>query len=145
MKGLRHVGIVVKDLEKALHFYHVLLGLKVVKQKQESGDYIDIACGIKNISVTIVKLAAEDNSLIELLCFIAPMSENNSVRKLNKLGFSHISFTVANIDKEYGRLAKAGVNFISSPHVSPDGCAKIAFCQDIEGNFIELVEELERK
>ena len=66
MKGLRHTGIVVKDLETALHFYRDLLGFKIVRKMEESGKYIDMICGMKNIKITTVKLAADDNNLIEL-------------------------------------------------------------------------------
>jgi catechol 2,3-dioxygenase-like lactoylglutathione lyase family enzyme len=142
MKGIRHAGIVVKDMEKALYFYRDLLGFKIVKKMQESGNYIDTICGVKNTSVITVKLSADDNNLIELLYFISPVSKNNAAKSLTDAGFSHISCTVKNIDDIYGRLSKAGICFNSLPQVSSDGYAKVAFCLDPEGNFIELVEVL---
>jgi len=143
MKEIRHVGVVVKDMEKALYFYRDLLGFKIVKKMQESGNYIDAVCGVKNISVTTVKLSADDNNLIELLYFNSPLSKNNKARGLTDTGFSHISCTVENIEAIYERLSKAGIRFNSPPQVSSDGYAKVAFCLDPEGNFIELVEVLE--
>ncbi len=143
MKGFRHVGIVVKDMEKALYFYRDLLGFKIVKKMQESGNYIDSVCGVKKISVITVKLSADDNNLIELLYFISPVSKNNAAKGLTDVGFSHISCTVENIDATYDRLSKAGIHFNSLPQVSSEGYAKVAFCLDPEGNFIELVEVLE--
>ena len=41
VKAVRHAGIVVKDIEKMLGFYQDFLGLKIVKQKEEAGDFID--------------------------------------------------------------------------------------------------------
>lgn len=143
MKGLRHVGIVVKDMEKALYFYRDLLGFKIVKKMQESGNYIDALCGVKNISVITVKLSADDNNSIELLYFNSPVSKNNEARGLTDTGFSHISCTVKNIDAIYERLSKTGIRFNSLPQVSSDGYAKVVFCRDPEGNFIEFVEMLE--
>jgi catechol 2,3-dioxygenase-like lactoylglutathione lyase family enzyme len=148
MKGIRHTGIVVKDMEGALYFYRDLLGFKIVKKMQESGNYIDTVCGVKNVSVTTIKLSADDNNLIELLYFLSPVSKSDAVVKgLTDKGFTHISFTVENIDAIYDYLRKAGIHFNSSPQVSSDGYAKVAFCRDPEGNFIELVEVLvlERK
>lgn len=142
MKEIRHVGIVVKDMEKALYFYRDLLGFKIVKKMQESGNYINTVCGVKNISVITVKLSADDNNLIELLCFLSPVSKNDTAKGLIDAGFSHISCTVENIDAIYDRLSKAGICFNSFPQVSSDGYAKVAFCRDPEGNFIELVEVL---
>ena len=43
MKAIRHTGIVVSDMKKALHFYRDLLGLKEVKRMDETGNYIWIA------------------------------------------------------------------------------------------------------
>ncbi|MCX5698516.1 MAG: VOC family protein [Candidatus Omnitrophica bacterium] len=145
MKGLRHVGIVVKDLEKALHFYRDLLGFKQIKKMDEKGSYIDAIYGIKNIEVTTIKLAADDNNLIELLYFSIGAGKISTISNLNDTGFSHISCTVENIVNEYDRMKKAGVHFISAPQVSFDRYAKVAFCQDPEGNFIELVEVLSKK
>jgi extradiol dioxygenase family protein len=39
-------------------------------------------------------------------------------------------------------LENAGISFIAAPKVSPDGKAKVAFCFDLEGNCLELVEEI---
>lgn len=142
MKGIRHTGIVVKDMEKALYFYRDLLGFKIVKKMQESGNYIDTVCGVTNISVITVKLSADDNNLIELLCFLSPVSKNDTAKGLTDAGFSHISCSVENIDAIYDRLSKAGIWFNSLPQASSDGYAKVAFCRDPEGNFIELVEVL---
>ncbi len=142
MKGFRHAGIVVKDLEKALHFYRDLLGFKEVKKNVEKGSYIDTVCGLNNAVVTTVKLAADDNNLIELLYFSNGAGKTLAAKSLNETGFSHISCTVEDIAAEYERLKQAGIIFISVPKLSPNRYAKVAFCRDPEGNFIELVEVL---
>lgn len=145
MKEIRHTGIVVKDIDKALHFYRDLLDFKVVKQMEESGDYIEAICGIKNIKVTTIKLAASDGSMIELLRFSASLPSDAEPKKINSPGITHISCTVKNIDALYDRLNKAKIQFNSSPKISPDGSAKVAFCRDPENNFIELVEVMENR
>jgi len=142
MIGIRHAGLVVKDLKEALHFYRDLLGFKIVKKMVESGEYINVVCATKDTKVMTVKLAAGDNNLIELLCFFPPLASKVNFKKFNTPGFSHISCTVKNIEKEYKRLKEAGIRFNSLPQESPDGYAKVVFCRDPEGNFIELVEVL---
>ena len=67
MKAVRHTGIVVSDLEKAINFYVDLLGLNVTRESEESGEYIDKILGLKNARLTTVKMAAEDGNLVELL------------------------------------------------------------------------------
>lgn len=142
MKAVRHVGITVKDLKKALKFYNHLLGLKLVKKMDESGAFISRISGLRNIKVTTVKLAADDNSLVELLLYYSHPAKKLGKSKIYDVGISHFAFTVEDVDKTYKRLLRAGVRFNSPPQVSPDGYAKVGFCRDFEGNLIELVQVL---
>jgi len=142
MKAIRHTGIVVGNLEKALNFYRDLLGLSIVREMDESGEYVDMILALDNVEVKTVKLAAEDNNLVELLYFKTHYDDKKMKKELYSLGCSHIAFTVDNLDELYSKLVNSGVKFNSLPQVSLDGFAKVAFCQDPEGNFIELVEVL---
>lgn len=144
MKSLRHAGIVVGDMDRSLGFYRDLLGLKVKSQKSESSQYIDAICGTKGAELTTVKLAAQDGSLIELLCFGSRKDRKVSAGKLDDIGLTHISFTVDDAENEYRRLAASGIEFNSKPQVSPDGYAKVVFCKDPDGVFVELVEVLKK-
>lgn len=141
MKEIRHVGIVVTNLDKALEFYKDILGFYVVRKMYETGEYIDNLLALKGVKVKTIKLAADDENLIELLYF-----ESHSRKAINKdvcdIGYSHVAFTVENLGYEYKRLKKKGVKFYCSPQISPDKRVKVVFCRDPEGNIIELVEEL---
>jgi lactoylglutathione lyase len=141
MKAVRHTGIVVKDLKKSLHFYRDVLGLKVKTEKREKGEFIDKLLSLDNVNVKIVKLSARDGNLVELLHYGSHRS-NSTARCVYDTGYSHIAFTVDNIDHEYKRLKKEGIRFNSAPLSFPHGKAKVAYCKDPEGNFIELVEEI---
>jgi catechol 2,3-dioxygenase-like lactoylglutathione lyase family enzyme len=142
MKGIRHAGIVVKDLQQSLRFYLNLLGLREVKTMHESGEYIDRMLGMKGVKVITVKIAADDGNLIELLYFEEPtaISACNSVP--NMIGCSHVAFTTTDLEADYSRLKQAGVKFIAAPQLSPDRKAKLTFCEDPDGTLIELVEIL---
>lgn len=144
MRAIRHLGIVVSDLEKALHFYRDLLGLKEVKRMDESGDYMKKLVNLEKVSITTVKLAADDGNLVELIFFRYPSPRINKVRQFNEVGASHVSFTVDDLEKEHRRLSMQGVEFNASPQISPDGYAKVSFCKDPDGTLIELVEVLKK-
>jgi catechol 2,3-dioxygenase-like lactoylglutathione lyase family enzyme len=144
MKAIRHTGIVVTDLNKALYFYQDLLGLRVVKDMKESGDYIDNISALKNVQVRTVKMAADDGNLIELLFYSSCPGNPETNRTINQIGCSHVAFTVDNLDDEYRRLTQAGVPFNAPPQFSPDGFAKVTFCRDPDGSYIELVEVLKK-
>jgi catechol 2,3-dioxygenase-like lactoylglutathione lyase family enzyme len=138
---LRHVGITVRSLQRAISFYRDILGLKIKREMLEEGEYIDSLSRLKKIRVKTVKMSADDGSLIELLCYESHAGKSFA-RKICDKGYSHVAFTVENIDYEYGRLKKMGIKFNCTPLVSPDKKAKVVFCRDPEGNLIELVEEL---
>jgi glyoxylase I family protein len=141
VKAIRHAGIVTEDLDASLHFYQDLLGLKIARQTEESGAFIDHILGLGGAKVTTVKMAAGDGQMVELLSYHS--CRGKQVRRdINDTGLTHIAFTVDNLDSEYYRLRDKGVVFISCPQVSPDGYAKVAFCKAPEGTFIELVEVL---
>lgn len=141
IENIRHTGIVVKDLEKSLHFYRDLLGFQITKQMKESGKYLETILGLEGVKVTTVKMAAPDKQMIELLKYHSHPGKEE-VRKLYEIGISHIAFTVIDLDSEYERFRNKGVEFSSPPQLSPDGYAKVAFCKAPEGTFIELVEVL---
>jgi catechol 2,3-dioxygenase-like lactoylglutathione lyase family enzyme len=144
MIELRHTGIVVTDMELALHFYRDLLGLKVVKVMEESGEFLDELLGLKDVKVTTVKLSAgEGGSLLELLHFKSHPLPRSGVRAIYGLGPSHIAFTVSDLKSVYARLSNAGISFTSAPVLSPDGLARVVFCLDPEGTHLEIVEQLD--
>lgn len=144
MENIRHLGLVVVDLERALAFYRDLLGLHIQGKTDEKGSFISKILATKNVEVKTVKLSADDNSTrIELLKF------NNSKTKkkisLVEPGFTHIALTVKNLDELYLKLKKAKIKFNCSPTITPNGTIKILFCEDFEGNYLELIEEIVEK
>lgn len=138
--NIRHTGIVVSDLELSIHFYTNILGFTINKRMMESNCFIENVLGLENVKVTTVKMSAKNGQMIELLYFNSHSGRPNEVR-LFDLGITHFAITVDNIEAEYSRMVKLGANFISPPQNSPDGNAKVAFCQDPDGVYIEIVEE----
>ena len=141
IKDIRHTGIVVIDLEASIQFYRDVLGFQIAKQMEEEGDYIDNVLSLKNVKVTTVKMICLSGQMIELLKYHSHPSEQKT-REICEIGISHIAFTVDDLDIEYERLKGKGIQFNSSPQLSPDGYAKVTFCRAPEGTLIELVEVL---
>ena len=142
MKAVRHTGIVVSDMDKSLKFYRDLLRLKPVIDFEEKGEFIDSVLGGSGIQVRMVKMVADDGGMVELLHYISHPMTRAKDNKLYEIGPTHMAFTVDSIDETYARLSAAGVPFNSQPVVAPDGKARLAFCQDPDGTFLELVEML---
>jgi len=140
IKGFRHVGVVIKDMQKALGFYRDILGLKVEKVITLKGTHLEKIFNKKGIVLRYAKLYApsqhkKDAPVFELHCWEKP-------KIIPKKGYNHISFTVKNLDFEYKRLSKLGVKFISAPLKSPVTNTKLCFGYDPDGNLIEFIEDL---
>ena len=143
--GTRHTGLVVRDLDHSLAFYRDVLGLEVLRRMTEHGDYIDRVVGINNVQLEWAKLKAPDGSIVELLEYQshpakAPLENAAS----NRLGCSHIAFTVADVDEMCRKLQGQGFHCNSAPQTSPDGLAKVMYCHDPDGIILELVQELSK-
>lgn len=142
IKGIRHIGLVVEDAEKALSFYRDLLGFKVYWDKIEEGDFIETILAASPLRARTIKMKSADGCVLELLCYDS--SFRPSAQKLCRSGFSHIALTVDDLDDIFVFFKEKGVEFLSQPRISPDGKAKVSFCRDFEGNFLELVQELDK-
>lgn len=126
------ISIPVRDQEKALKFYTEKLGFIKKKDKPLEGG---------NRWLTLVSKEAQDG--IELLLEPAPNHfEPSKVYQdaLMEAGIPYTQFDVDNVDMEYERLTKIGVEFSVKP--SKMGTTKYAVFNDTCGNNIELVEEL---
>tara|TARA_R110002051_G_scaffold1143_9_gene5881 strand:+ start:43039 stop:43467 length:429 start_codon:yes stop_codon:yes gene_type:complete len=142
MINIRHTGIVVTDLARAKTFYCDLLGFEVWNEQDESGSFIDNFSSLEKVLVTTSKMILENGDMIELLQYKSHPEVAPPDRKLTQIGCSHIALTVLDLDTVYTKFRREGISFNSPPQLSPDGKAKVTFCKDPDGNFIELVEEL---
>jgi len=142
MQNIRHVGLVVSNLDKSLMFYRDLLGLKIQGTTSEEGDFISSITSIDNVKLNTIKLSADDNSTrIELIELLSEIPTTNNTQ-LSTKGFTHIALTVSNLDELYIKLQNKGIKFTCKPKLSPNRKLKITFCRDFEGNFLELTQEL---
>ena len=143
IRSIRHVGIVVSDLEKALAFWSEGLGFTVVRRLNEFGPYIDSMMGLKDVRVTTVKLAAEDGNMIELLQFHSHPDNSVWMGKPFSTGITHVALTVRDMETVIRDLKNIGVTFPADPQVSPDGAVKVIYATAPDGVLLELVEPLQ--
>ena len=114
-KGLDHVAIAVKDLEKAIAFYQQAFGLELAE--------------IEEVKEQKVRTAIFGHGLgrIELIC---PTEPDTSVAKfLDKRGegLHHICIEVEDIEASLAELKKQGTPLIDATAKIGAGGAKIAF------------------
>lgn len=139
IKDVRHIGIVVNDMDISLKFYKDLLGLKIKSLAEEEGEFLDNMLAHKNVKNKVAKLyAGNGNALVELIDSKSFANKKN--RNFFTIGASHFAFTIDNLQETYEYLLENGVKFTAPPQLTPDGYAKVTFCEDPDGTPIELVE-----
>jgi catechol 2,3-dioxygenase-like lactoylglutathione lyase family enzyme len=143
INGVRHTGIVVKEIENAIKFWVNLLGFKVVVDQIEEGEFIDKLLGLENVSVRTVKLAAQDGSLVELLHFISHKSLPTWDGNPYKTGLTHIAFNVTNISNVVSILEQNGYSQVNRYQKSLSGKVLVCYVKGFEGLLLELVEQLD--
>lgn len=141
IQGLRHIGIVVQDLDKALTFWCDVLGFRVARRMEERGEHIDKMLGLESVRLTTVKLSGPDDNIVELLYFHSHRdASENWVGTPYSTGLTHIALSVDNLDDVYCKLHAKGFEFPNKPQYSPDGAVKMVYAKGPEGLLIELVE-----
>jgi len=140
---IRHIGLVVQDIDTSLKFYSGLIGLPVASRKIEEGVIIDRVVGIPNVKLEWAKLRDESGVILELLHYHShPERPPCGFYPSNRHGASHVAFTVNNLDSLYEELSRRNIHCNSSPQMSSDGKVKVLYCHDPDGIPVELVEEL---
>ena len=144
MAFIRHVGVVVTDIERSKAFYKKHFGFAVKVEALEAGECLDNCLSISAVRVKTTKMIDSLGNILELLQFVShPMTPDENLKySLNKIGCTHFAMTVKDISLLYDTLTAEGVLFTYPPQTSSDGNVKLAFCRDPDGTFIELVEEL---
>ena len=145
MTSFRHVGIVVKNLNTSAHFYKKFFNFKPEIEREEGGQYLDYLWAQKNTKIKTLKLSDSTNKISLELLEIYSVDGFSSEIKTNKIydiGITHFALTVKNIDKIYNDMKMENIEFVNGPIMSVDKKAKVAFCKDPNGCFIELVELL---
>lgn len=137
---IRHIGIVSQNIESSLAFYCDLLGGHIARKMEETGSFISSILGQQNVEVTTVKLnLPEGTAQIELLSFLSPQAQGQPATLFSN-GLTHFALTVNKLEDLYQRMRQKNISFITEPKLSEDGGAKVCFCQDPNGVYIELVE-----
>ena len=124
---LLHTMLRVKDLDKSLHFYTELLGMKLLRKR-------DYPTG--KFTLAFVGYGDEtSNTVIEL-------THNWDQKEPYALGsaFGHLAVGVPDVYKACERLAAAGVKIPRPAGPMAHGGSVIAFIEDPDGYRIELIE-----
>jgi catechol 2,3-dioxygenase-like lactoylglutathione lyase family enzyme len=141
LKGVQHVGVTVKNLEKSLQFYETVLGISAAFSGEGGGEELAQAVSVPEAELKFAFLTVGDSTL-ELLQYTNPTGENYRQRNCD-VGAIHIAFEVDDIDAACAALNERGITFTSAPIHIPEGplagCA-FAYFFDPDGLPLELFQ-----
>ena len=140
--GIEHTAISVPDLDRALAFYCGVLGFALEWRAgwPKGSPRLDALVGAENSAskVAMVKLG---DTRIEIFEFESPVVRaQDPDRPVFDHGITHIGLLVSEVEKEYERLAAAGVRF-NAPPADVGGGSVCAYGRDPFGNFLEIREQ----
>ena len=140
--GIRHVGIVVQDIQKSIYFWRDHFDFSIYLDQIEEGEFIEHLLNIPNVKVRTVKMKGQDNSLIELLYFFEKQDIDQWRGNLTSTGLTHLALNVNNLNEKIKKLQSHGFELINQPRKSENGSVMVAFIEGPEGLLIELVEQV---
>jgi catechol 2,3-dioxygenase-like lactoylglutathione lyase family enzyme len=140
--SLRHVGIVVNDIEKSLKFW-IQLGLQVKSDQLEENPFISRLLGFEVNYLRTVKLMAKDSEvLLELLSFDSATVDAKRETQPNSLGITHIALNVISITDAADVIYIFGGQIVSDAILSAQsGRLEVAYFKTFDGVLLELVQE----
>lgn len=131
-EGLDHIGVAVKDLDKAISFYQDVLGLKL------EGTHT-----LSDRGVRVAFLSVGGEAHIELL---EPLNSESAIAKFlssHGEGIHHLALKVNDIEASLQSLKRKGLTLIDeTPKAGAEG-KKIAFVhpKSTRGVLLELCQE----
>ena len=140
--GIRHVGIVVQDIQKSINFWRDHFDFSIYLDQIEEGEFIEHLLNIPNVKVRTVKMKGQDNSLIELLYFFEKQDIDQWGGNLTSTGLTHLAVNINNLNEKIKKLQSHGFELINQPRKSENGSVLVAFIKGPEGILIELVESV---
>lgn len=122
IKGMEHVGIMVKDMDQSITFYSEAFGFQTRTRAQLNPE----------VELAFLYLPHHPEVEVELICG-RPME--NEEGKVN-----HLAFRVERIEEEMHRLQTLGAELTDIEPRTILGNIKIAFLKGPNGEKLELVE-----
>ncbi|OBH82566.1 lactoylglutathione lyase [Mycobacterium scrofulaceum] len=137
---LTHIGLCVSDLERSVQFYCLAMGFDESGRLRVDGPDTARLLGVPGLVLDLVYLQ-RDGFRLELLGYPVPgVREKRRPRRMNAVGFTHLSFRVGDADAVVARIERLGGQARPERTVTFDGGNRGLMATDPDGNWIELIE-----
>ena len=147
VRSFSHCGITVSDFNRAVRFYWDVFGCPLVGVADTPSDRVrsffqvpadpSTPPGTSAPACKIGWIRVPGGGVLEIFEF-QPQQPPIPI-PWNRVGLTHISFNVRNLQGWYDYLVTKGVECISRPERSPRGHS-FFFVRDFDGNLIEMMD-----
>ena len=145
LRAIHHTGLVVRDLDRSIYFYHDILDLPFANEPTPwfEGVQLEQGVGVPGAVLRQVSLWVGEHSTMELIEYANRPEASTDPVPNNYLGAAHVCFKVDDITAKKAELEAKGVKFYSDVNVVDEGpLAGWRWCyfSDPDGLALELVE-----
>ena len=143
IRGIHHVAVHVRDLDRMLAFYQEAFGFELVGEQFSWSDdsFIDTIVDVPGSAARGAMLRA-GTCYMELFQYSAPAPVSDRPLQPFDKGYTHFCVDVTDIEDEYERLKGLGMTFSQAGPIDV-GHVKTAYGRDPEGNLIEIQQTQE--
>lgn len=138
-----NIGIVVEDLAPAIAFFEEI-GLELEGRTEVAGEWAGRVTGLGQQHVEIAMLRTPDgHGRVELSRFFEPkIAEDHRTAPVNALGYLRVMFEVDDLDDTLERLARHGVELVSTEVVNYEQVYRLCYVRGPEGILVGLAQSL---
>jgi len=145
ISGIHHTGLIVKDLDRSIAFYHDVLGLPFAVEPTDwfSGEQLDQGLRVPDAELRLTCFWAGPQSRLELLEYRRLSADMDRPYPNNTLGAGHVCLQVDDVHAAKAELEAKGVEFYSDVNVVDEGPLagwRSVYFADPDGLSLELVE-----
>ena len=138
-RSFSHVGLTVHDFNRTVKFYWEIFGCPLVGVSDTPPDRVRSFFGVDAPapSLKIGWIRVPGGGVLEIFAFDPQLPAADVT--WNRVGLTHFSLNVRNLQKWHDSLVAKGVEVLSQPERSPRGHS-FFFAKDCDGNLIELMD-----
>lgn len=139
IRGIHHVGINCRDMDRMVRFYEEAFGFTKVDEDGfawADEPMMDHIVDVKG-SAAKGRMMRAGTCYIELFQYSAPPPADGLPRRPNDRGYTHFCIDVTDMENDIEHLKKCGMTFNERDFVDV-GHVKTIYAYDPEGNVIEV-------